>query len=56
MNIQQAKEQIRGAIRAYLSLRWRLGLEFDTPPDIAGRLRALGVDPGTAYDTVLILR
>ncbi|MBR1836449.1 MAG: hypothetical protein IJ783_04105 [Kiritimatiellae bacterium] len=44
------------AIRAYLSLRWRLGLDFDTPPDIAGRLRALGVDPGTAYDTVLILR
>ena len=44
------------ALRSYLSLRWRLALDFDPPPDIAARLRALGVDPGTLYATILILR
>lgn len=44
------------ALRAYLSLRWRLGLDFDSPPAIAARLRALGVDPGALYATILILR
>lgn len=44
------------ALRSYLSLRWRLGLDFDSPPDIAARLRALGVDPGALYTTILILR
>lgn len=44
------------ALRAYLSLRWRLGLAFAHPPDIATRLRALGVDPGALYTTILILR
>lgn len=44
------------ALRAYLSLRWRLGLSFAHPPDIATRLRALGVDPGALYTTILILR
>ena len=43
-------------LRAYLSLRWRLGLSFATSPDIAARLRALGVDPGALYATILILR
>ena len=43
-------------LRAYLSLRWRLGLSFATSPDIAARLRALGVDPGARYATILILR
>lgn len=43
-------------LRAYLSLRWRLGLSFEHPPDIAMRLRALGVDPGALYTTILILR
>lgn len=44
------------ALRSYLSLRWRLGLAFDSPPDIAARLRALGVYPGSLYATILILR
>lgn len=44
------------ALRAYLSLRWALGLPFAHPPDIATRLRALGVDPGALYTTILILR
>ena len=44
------------ALRSYLSLRWRLGLDFGSPPDIAMRLRALGVDPGALYTTILILR
>lgn len=44
------------ALRSYLSLRWRLALDFDPPPDIAARLRALGVDPGALYATILILR
>ncbi len=44
------------ALRSYLSLRWRLGLDFGSPPDIAMRLRALGVDPGSLYATILILR
>ena len=44
------------ALRSYLSLRWRLGLDFDSPPDIAARLRALGVNPGALYSTILILR
>ncbi len=43
-------------LRAYLSLRWRLGLSFAHPPDIAVRLRALGVDSGALYTTLLILR
>ena len=44
------------ALRAYLSLRWALGLPFAHPPDIAMRLRALGVNPGALYTTILILR
>lgn len=44
------------ALRSYLSLRWRLALDFDPPPAIAARLRALGVDPGALYATILILR
>ena len=44
------------ALRAYLSLRWRLGRSFEHPPDIAMRLRALGVNPGALYTTILILR
>ena len=44
------------ALRAYLSLRWALGLSFPSAPDIAARLRALGVDPGSLYATILILR
>ena len=43
-------------LRAYLSLRWRLGLSFEHPPDIAMRLRAIGVNPGALYTTILILR
>ena len=44
------------ALRAYLSLRWALGLSFPSEPDIAARLRALGVDSGSLYATILILR
>ena len=44
------------ALRAYLSLRWALGLSFPSAPDIVARLRALGVDPGSLYATILILR
>ena len=44
------------ALRAYLSLRWALGLSFPSAPDIVARLRALGVDPGPLYATILILR
>lgn len=44
------------ALRAYLSLRWALELSFAHPPDIATRLRALGVNPGALYTTILILR
>jgi hypothetical protein len=44
------------ALRSYLSLRWTLGLSFPSTPDIAARLRALGVDPGSLYATILILR
>ena len=44
------------ALRAYLSLRWALGLSFPSAPDIAARLRALGVDSGPLYATILILR
>ena len=44
------------ALRAYLSLRWVLGLSFPSAPDIVARLRALGVDPGPLYATILILR
>ena len=44
------------ALRSYLSLRWRLALDFDPPPDIAARLRALGVDSSALYTTILILR
>ena len=43
-------------LRSYLSLRWALGLSCAHPPDIATRLRALGVDPGALYTTILILR
>ena len=43
-------------LRAYLSLRWALGLSFPSAPDIAARLRALGVDSGSLYATILILR
>ena len=44
------------ALRAYLSLRWALGLSFPSAPDIAARLQALGVDSGSLYATILILR
>ena len=33
-----------------------LGLSFPSAPDIAARLRALGVDSGSLYATILILR
>ena len=35
------------ALRSYLSLRWRLEIDFNPPPDIASRLRALRVNPGS---------
>ena len=44
------------ALRSYLSLRWALGLPFPSTPDIAARLRTLGVDSGSLYATILILR
>ena len=44
------------ALRAYLSLRWALGLSFPSAPDIAARLRALDVVSGSLYATILILR
>ena len=49
-------EESAEALRSYLSLRWSLDLDFDPPPGIAARLRALGVDTGTLYSTILILR
>ncbi len=44
------------ALRSYLSLRWALGLPLPSTPDIAARLRTLGVDSGSLYATILILR
>jgi len=52
----EPSEKDADALRSYLSLRWRLGLDFDPPLDIAARLRALGVDSGSLYATILILR
>ena len=44
------------AVRPYLSLRHGLGLGFAPPPDIAARLRNLGVDSGALYPTLVIMR
>ena len=52
----ETSETDADALRSYLSLRWALGLAFPSAPDIAARLRALGVDPGSLYATILILR